>query len=164
MSDAIEGELEENLTLDGNMMTPLQQMQELVDKHEQEGLHRIENKELRVVLDELKAIGLSNLIDLFEHNPFTGSLQVKKLEDIPREVMAGVKSIKVKRDRLDGDLYETVEFTMHDKPGALDKLMRYYGAYAQDNAQKKSPGEEMLEMVMSFIGSNGMPKIDDNSA
>lgn len=154
--------------LQGELLTPaeesaLAQMQELVNKHELEGLNRLENKELRMVLDEVRAIGLSNIIDMFEGDEY-GNIRVKKLVDIPRSVMAGVKSIKVKRDRLDGEISETVEFIMHDKLGALDKLLRYHGAYAIDNKQKQSPQDKMFDMIVSYVGTQGLPTIDDNSA
>jgi len=155
---AVSGEL-----LSEQEKSVLNEMQELVDRHEQEGLNTIENRELRLVLNEVRAIGLSNLIDMFEVNA-DGSFQVKRLTEIPREVMAGVKSIKVKRDRLDGDITETIEFVMHDKLGALDKLLRYHGAYAVDNSQKQSGSDKMLDMIVGYVGSQGLPKIEDNSA
>lgn len=160
--EILEGELDDPVK--DRELSSLEKMQALVDKHEQEGLHRIENRELRMVLDEIRSVALSNIIDLFESNPITGALQIRDISKIDRSVMAGVKSIKVRRDKLDGDLTETVEFQMHDKIAALDKLMRYHGAYIADNSQKSSKEDELLDMVLSFIGDTGMPSIEDNSA
>lgn len=154
--------------IDGELLSPeeestLNQMQALVDRHEQEGLNTLENHELRLALQEIRSIGLSNIIDMFEKKP-DGTIQVKNLMDIPREVMAGVKSIKIKRDALDGAITETVEFVMHDKLSALDKILRYHGAYAVDNGQKKSSTDKMLDMIVGYVGAQGLPTITDNRA
>lgn len=158
------------------LVDPVEAMQQLLLKHEAAHLHEVEDPELVRVIDEIKSIAFANIADLYEHiavESIVGvdhegeaifssfeRLTVTDITRLPRHVSAAIKSVKVKRMN-DGDVIEVV---MHDKSTSLDKLMRYHGAYERDNKQQAKGASEVMGLLLSSIGSAGMPTIVDNSA
>lgn len=151
-------------------------MQELLLRHEQEHLHEVEDPGLVRALDEIRSIAHSNIADVFEHvavesyagvddegEVITSSfdrLQVSDITKLPRHVSAAIKEVRVER-RADGDV---ITVKLYDKLVALDKLLRYHGAYERDNAQRAKGATGVLELLMSSIGAAGLPVIEDNRA
>jgi hypothetical protein len=129
------------------------------------------------VLNELRHIAHSNIADVFQCDEVmeyigvddnekdvyrrTSRMRVRDITTLPREVSACIQSVKV-TSKLEGDV---VEVKMYDKQVSLDKLMRFHGAYIRDNEQlRESASEGIMDLLLSSIGSQGMPTIEDNSA
>ena len=152
-------------------------MQQLLLRHEDTQLHKVEDPDLVRALDEIKYLAHSNIADLYEsseHMEYVGiddderdvykpvkRLTLKDITTLPREISACIQSVKV-TSRIDGDV---VEVKLYDKHPALDKLMKYHGAYVKDNEQK-APGDQggIMNLLMASIGSQGMPTIENNDA
>ena len=151
-------------------------MQELLLRHEQTSLNRVEDPDLERVLQELRGIAHSNIADIFEMRVVSEYIgldndeqeiwqQVERLcpKDItrlPREISACIQSIKITR-KPEGDV---IEVKMYDKQISLDKLMRFHGAYVRDNEQVADANRGAIDLILSSIGSQGLPVITDNSA
>lgn len=151
-------EAKEGVLLPGNPEV-IEAMKELVRKHERETAHLVENAELDIILSEIRAVALANIVDLFETRG--GAMYIKDLESLPRHVSAGIASIQVKRDKIDGEIFEIIDFKMHPKMPAANMLMRYHGAYEKDNEQR---GVDSMDMLLSYIGGSGISEIEDNTA
>ena len=155
----------------------IQAMQQLLLRHEDTQLHKVEDPDLVRALDEIKYLAHSNIADMYEsseHMEYVGiddderdvykpvkRLTLKDITRLPREISACIQSVKV-TSRIDGDV---VEVKLYDKHPALDKLMKYHGAYVKDNEQK-APGDQggIMNLLMASIGSQGMPTIENNDA
>lgn len=151
-------------------------MQQLLLKHEDTQVNRIEDPNLVRVLEELRTLAHSNIADVFECEQvmeYIGEddndegiyksisrLKVRDLSTLPREVSACIQSIKVS-SRASGDV---VEVKMYDKQVSLDKLMRFHGAYVRDNEQQGDQNKGVMDLLLSSIGSQGMPTIINNDA
>lgn len=87
------------------------------------------------IIDELSKIGFGNIQDYLDEGN-----EVKDLTTIDREQAAVVGSIKRSLtdfgDEEHGGTKTVVEFKMHDKISALEKLGRYVGMFEADNKQK----------------------------
>lgn len=96
---------------------------------------RNENLADRVV-EELQKIGFCNIQDYLE----TGNV-IKDLTTIERPIAAAVSSIKrsvTEFGTIENPGIKTViEFKLHDKISALEKLGRYCGIFEKDNSQSK---------------------------
>ena len=152
-------------------------MQQLLLRHEDTQLHKIEDPDLVRALDEIKYLAHSNIADMYEsseHMEYVGiddderdvykpvkRLTLKDITTLPREISACIQSVKV-TSRIDGDV---VEVKLYDKHPALDKLMKYHGAYVKDNEQQR-PSDQggIMNLLMASIGSQGMPTIENNDA
>lgn len=151
-------------------------MQQLLLKHEDTQLNRVEDPDLARVLAELRNLAHSNIADLFECEEvmeYIGAdnddegiyknatrLKVRDITKLPREITACIQSIKV-TNKPDGDV---VEIKMYDKQVSLDKLMRFHGAYMRDNEQNSNKTQGVMDLLLSSIGSQGMPTIANNDA
>lgn len=156
----------------------VQAMQQLLIKHEDTQLHKVEDPELIKVLNELRALSFSNIADVFETRSvleYIGvdehekdvfqevrRLTVKDIHTLPREVSAAIQSIKVTA-KADGDV---IEVKLYDKQVSLDKLMRFHGAYVKDNEQltNEHAGDQIFDLLLSSISGHGMPVIENNNA
>lgn len=152
---------------------PVVRMQQLLIAHEQAHLHEVEDPELVRTLDEIRTLAFSNIADIFHHvtdEVITGvtdegeahidtfeRLAVTDITRLPRHVSGAIKKVKCTR-RATGD---QIEVEMYDKQVALEKLMRYHGAYVEDNRQR---GSSVLDVLLGSIGTTGLPQIEDNSA
>ena len=155
---------------------PVARMQAMLIEHERAGAHQVENPALTRVLDELQSVAYANIADFFEHaqaSVITGiddegeaivggfeRLALKDITRLPRHLSASVKKIKCTR-KPTGDV---IELEMVDKLSALDKLMRYHGAYERDNAQTAAGVSTTMDFLLSAIGGGGLPTLEDNSA
>lgn len=61
-------------------------------------------------------------------------------EDLPPHLAGAVASVSLTSQG-------TFRVTMHDKGGAIDKLMRHLGLYEADNKQKTDPLAELINMA-----------------
>ena len=143
---------------------PIQAMQELLLRHEQSDIHRVEDPDLARCLAELRTLAHSNIMDVFESEQvmeYIGvddkgedvyharqRLSVKDLTSLPREITACIQQIEVK-PTADGDI---VRVRMYDKQISLDKLMRFHGAYVRDNEQINDNSQN---------GGNGFTTLSD---
>jgi len=96
------------------------------------------------VLKEVARIGLFDARKLFDGagNP----LPITELDD---DVAAAIAGIKVREIPIgdDGKLATITEYKIADKNSALEKLMKYLGAYEKDNAQKAKSLQELIDEV-----------------
>ena len=156
----------------------LEEIEDLALKHMKNDLHVIRHRGQVEIAREMRAIATSNLADILYEDE-DGILKMRSLNELPREVTAAIKKIKIKRDRVkgprkfddDGNLVpnhvdltgEVVEIELWDKTGAQDKLMRHYGGYSEDNKQRgEAAGEAIganLDLLMSAIGGQGLPNM-----
>ena len=155
----------------------VQAMQQLLLKHEKSDLHRVEDPDLARCLSELRTLAHSNIIDVFQSEQvmeYIGvddngkdvyntrqQMSVKDLNTLPRELTACIQQIDIKPTP-DGDI---IRIRMYDKQIALDKLLRFHGAYKRDNEQQANDQNHgVMDLLLSAIGSDGLPTIQDNSA
>lgn len=89
------------------------------------------------LIDELSKIAFSNIQDYVGE-----SNEVKDMAEIDRDQAAAVGSIKRSLtefgDEDHGGTKTTVEFKLHDKVSAIEKLGRYVGLFENDNKQKST--------------------------
>lgn len=151
-------------------------MQELLLAHEDTQVNRVEDPDLVRVLGELRGIAHSNVADIFQCEEVltyigldenekeiyesTSRLKVRDITKLPREVSACIQTVKV----TSGPKGDTVEVKMYDKMVSLDKLMKFHGAYVKDNEQTQNSNGNILDLLLSSIGSQGMPTIENNNA
>lgn len=83
-------------------------------------------------LKELAELGFSNIQDFIETNN-----TIKDISSIDRSKASSVSSIKKTVTEGDFGIKEVVEFKLHDKLNALDKLGRHLGFFEKDNEQSK---------------------------
>lgn len=98
------------------------------------------------VLKEVARIGLFDARKLFDSrgNP----LPITELDD---DVAAAITGIKVRELPIgdDGKVATITEYKIADKNSALEKLMKFLGAYEKDNAQKAKTLAELIAEVRS---------------
>lgn len=83
-------------------------------------------------LAELEACGFSNIQDYLEDD-----LNPRPLGEIQPTKASAISGIKRSVTTFDGGEKETVEFKLHDKLNALDKIGRHFGYYEVDNEQSR---------------------------
>lgn len=85
-----------------------------------------------MVLKELAKIGFSNIQDYIGADNSTNDLST-----IDKNKAAAISGIKV--TSVSGEGYEktTVEFKLHDKIAALEKIAKHIGFFEKDNSQQK---------------------------
>lgn len=154
----------------------IEAMQQLLLKHEDTQLHRVEDPDLERVLKELRNIAHTNIADVFKseevmeyigedadgaavHRKVT-RLGVRDLDTLPRDITACIQSIKCTSTPR-GDV---IEVKMYDKLVSLDKLMRFHGAYMRDNEQQSKKSDGIMDLLLASIGSSGLPIITNNEA
>lgn len=84
-------------------------------------------------LSELEAIGFSNVQDFI-----SDSNNIKDFSKLPEQKTKAVSSIKKTVLEFEGGEKHTVEFKLHDKLNALDKIGRHFGYFEKDNDQSKA--------------------------
>ena len=96
--------------------------------------HEIKSEQ---IINELKGIGLSNLTDVVNWDE-AGELKITASEDLPDSVKAGIKKIKSKKtiyyNKSGDNTHDTIdiEFEMHNKVPALEKLGVYKGLWKDE--------------------------------
>ena len=152
----------------------LSEMEELVLKHQEEGLHKIRTKGQIETANQLRELARSDIADLMYEDE-EGNLRMHKLSDLPPEITRTIKKIKFKQENTRGKrIYDSdgnasggddsvttgiLEVEFWDKMGALDKLMRHYGGFEQDNKQKVDPLSRKLDSLLTSISDTGLPKL-----
>lgn len=95
------------------------------------------------VLKEIARIGLFDPRKLFDN---TGRpLPVTELDDDVAAAIAGIKVRQIAGD--EDDVGAVIEYKLANKNDALEKLMKYLGAYEKDNAQKAKSLQELIAEV-----------------
>lgn len=87
------------------------------------------------IIDELSKIGFANMQDFIDADN-----TAKDFSTIDRDQAAAIGSIKKSHTEFGDDDHggtkDTVEFKLHNKMDALEKLGRYVGLFEADNKQK----------------------------
>lgn len=99
----------------------------------------------RMVIDELKKIGFSNIQDFIGKDN-----EIKDLSQLERELVAPVESIAVdiRHDNGESEGYtEKVKFKLYDKLRALADLGKHLGIFEKDNRQKAETLAEFLKAM-----------------
>lgn len=102
------------------------------------------------VLKEVARIGLFDPRKLF-----TNSGHPIPIQDLDDDTAAAISGLKVRQIPFgeDGELATITEYKITDKNSALEKLMKYLGAYEKDNEQKNG---SLAEALMAGINrANG---------
>ena len=160
------GELVDDEVVFAQQLSPTEQM---LMEHRDEHADAYVDRDTRRLVSELEAVAFANIADLYEGRQIfeqcgfddegepeyqlMDRILLKDFTKLPREVTAAIKDIKIKRER-SGD---TVEIKMHDKLGSIDKLMRFHGAYARENEQKKSSVDSFLDSLLGAVNAQGLP-------
>jgi len=92
-------------------------------------------------LSEIEAIGFSNIQDFISQGN-----TVKDISMLPEEKAKAVGSIKKTVTEFDGGSKSTVEFKLHDKLNALDKIGRHFGYFEKDNDQSKPQNTNIINL------------------
>ena len=98
------------------------------------------------VIQEIARLGLFDPRKLFDGrgNP----LPISQLDDDAAAAIAGLKVREIPTGD-DGTLATVIEYKLADKNSALDKLMKYLGAYEKDNSQRAKSLAELIDEVRS---------------
>lgn len=90
------------------------------------------------VVLELAKVGFSNIEDYLTVDE-DGETRLKSFEDIERNVLAAIESIKISTTmNKDGSReYTTTQFKLHSKLNALEQLGKHLGIFDKDNEQKR---------------------------
>jgi phage terminase small subunit len=117
-----------------------------------EELRKEQHKRLDIraddVLSELMRISMSSAADIFDEHG-----EIKPINEIPREVLACVRSIKRRIDKNTG--LPIFEFSFWDKTKTLETLCRHLGLL-QDNTNVRFP-----DGIPDELKAMSEPEIDD---
>jgi len=97
-------------------------------------------------LSELEAIGFSNIQDFISNEN-----NIKDFSKLPENKTKAVSSVKKTIIEFEGGEKQTVEFKLHDKLNALDKIGRHFGYFEKDNSQKP----QSQQPIINIINPNG---------
>lgn len=92
-------------------------------------------------LSELEALGFSNVQDYI-----SDSNNIKDISKLPEYKAKAVSGVKKTVIEFEGGEKHIVEFKLHDKLNALDKIGRHFGYFEKDNNQLKPETE--IEVVI----------------
>ena len=97
------------------------------------------------VLKEITRIGLFDPRRLFDNvgNP----LPITELDDDVAAAISGLKVTQIGGKDGEEGIGSVIEYKLSDENSALEKLMKYLGAYEKDNAQRSRSLAELLEEV-----------------
>lgn len=85
-----------------------------------------------MVIKELAKVGFANLQDYVK-----AGFSIEDIQELERDHAAAIESIRVKQTG--GDYPSTeINFKLHDKISALEKLGRHLGIFEKDNEQSKT--------------------------
>lgn len=82
-------------------------------------------------LSELEAVGFSNIQDFISDGN-----NIKDFSKLPEQKTKAVSSVKKTVIEFEGGEKQTVEFKLHDKLSALDKIGRHFDYYNADSSTK----------------------------
>ena len=89
------------------------------------------------VLKELKKIAFSDLAEYLEYDT-SGNITLKPSTELPPELTAAIAEIKQRYDS-QGNV-RSMDFKLHDKLTALDKLARHLNLYGDDKTDDNGSG------------------------
>lgn len=97
------------------------------------------------VLTEIARIGLFDARKLFDNvgNP----LPITELDDDVAAAISGLKVVQMGGKDGEEGVGAVIEYKIADKNSALEKLMKYLGAYEADNKQKAKSLQELIAEV-----------------
>jgi len=97
------------------------------------------------VIREIARIGLFDVRKLFDNagNP----LPITELDDDVAAAISGIKVVQMGGKDGEEVAGQVIEYKIADKNSALEKLMKYLGAYEKDNAQKAKSLQELIDEV-----------------
>lgn len=103
-----------------------------------------------MVLKELARLGFSDISAYYD-----SGLTLKELSELSKDKTAAISQIKVTETEFEGGSKKTIEFKLHDKLSALEKISKHIGFYEKDNTQKKAEiSPETLEEIAKKINGN----------
>ncbi len=107
------------------------------------------------VVLELVKVGFSNIEDYLTVDE-DGETHLKNFDDIKRELLAAVESIKIStiKNKNDSREYTTTQFKLHSKLNALEQLGKHLGIFEKDNKQR-TPKETVNLLVLIDGSSKG---------
>ena len=133
-------------------------------------LHRATGLRAGRVVSGLGNVALADPLDLFEEDS-EGELVLRKLKDVPyktRIAIAGIKAKVISLKTLEGvsEKVEIVEIKLNDRVSALDKLMKHFGEYDEDNKQKVPTTQAEIDALKERLRSRGvdLDKVTHRSA
>ena len=111
--------------------------------------------DLSRVIQELASIAFVNLkdIDVLNNIDTQGRMKARIMEELPDYQAAAVQSIKIKGVNGSPNAWVT-EIKLHDKNKALEMLMRYMGAFEEDNRQLVS---DPIKNILEHVAQRGLP-------
>jgi phage terminase small subunit len=97
------------------------------------------------VVLELAKVAFSNIEDYLTVDE-DGETRLNSFDDIERNVLAAVESIKISttKNKDNSREYTTTQFKLHSKLNALEQLGKHLGLYEADNTQK---GDRIINIV-----------------
>lgn len=93
-------------------------------------------------LSELEAVGFSNIQDFISDGN-----NIKDFSKLPDQKTKAVSSVKKTVLEFEGGEKHIVEFKLHDKLNALDKIGRHFGYFEQDNLQKPIAQTPVINII-----------------
>lgn len=105
------------------------------------------------VVLELAKIGFSNIEDYLTVDK-DGETHLKDFDDIERNVLAAVESIKISttKNKDDSREYTTTQFKLCSKLNALEQLGKHLGIFERDNTQRTP--KETINLLVLIDGSS----------
>lgn len=108
------------------------------------------------VLKEISKLAFTNIKDYVTIDEDGNEIFIP-FDQIDEDKLAAVKSIKVRKNKTvskKGTEYQsqTTEFDLYSKDSALDKLMKHFGLYKEDNDQKRTNVQIALVDMIAYVG------------
>ena len=108
------------------------------------------------IQEELSRMGFANILNHFDQD--TGAILAP--HELPRDVAAAVKKLKVSQTEKDGEITTEAELELLDKKGALELLGRRFGMW--DNKDNRhGVGLAYIESLGRTVGPTGKNASDD---
>lgn len=94
------------------------------------------------VLEELIKIGFADIKNYYQ----PGTLSLKALSELDNKLSAAISQIKVTEFEGEFGTKTTVEFKLHPKLDALEKIAKHLGFYLEDNKQKTDKPKQVFKI------------------
>ena len=116
-------------------------IQEYISELQEELSKKVKVKQEQV-LEELIKIGFSDIKNYYK----SGTLELKDLSELDSRLTGAISQIKVtETDSMMGSK-KTVEFKLHPKLDALEKIAKHLGFYLEDNKQKTDKPKQVFKI------------------
>lgn len=117
-------------------------IQDYISELQEDLANRVKVKQEQV-LEELMKIGFSDIRNYYQ----PGTLALNDLSDMDNKLTAAISQIKVtKFDMGEAGTKEIVEFKLHPKLDALEKIAKHLGFYLEDNKQKTDKPKQVFKI------------------